>query len=185
VSRKKTAAQLDREVAKAIKKPAMTIKRADEVIRAAQLEGFSGQCGRAAIAISRVVFGDKGRYVIATNPHVNASSVWKRRAGNRLFMPHVAVEWKGRLFDARGLIDDESLVEDWAIIDDADDPDSDYGFLKLTEAQASDAQLHYIDDVFPSRAAQERAIEAGTGTPWGQKCPLRDIERALREAMAS
>ena len=183
--RKKTAAQLERDVAKALKKPAMTLQRADEIIRAAQLEGFGGQCGRVAIAINRVVFGDKGRYVIATNPHVNTHPVWKRRFGNSLFMPHVAVEWKGRLFDARGLIEDDSLVEDWAIIDDADDPDSDYGFLKLTEAQAFDAQLHYIDDIYPTRAAQEKAIDAGTGTPWGQKCPLRDIERDLRATMTS
>ena len=176
MTRKKTA-QLDRDIAKVLKKPATTIKRADEVIRAAQLEGFSGQCGRAAIAINRVVFDDKGRYVIATNPHVNKHPLWKRQAPRGgLFMAHVAVEWKGRLFDARGLIDDESLVEDWAIID----PHEDWDMLKLAEEEAQDAQLHYIDDRYPSRAAQERAIEAGMR---GQ-CPLRDVERALREAMA-
>lgn len=180
--RKKTAAQLARDVAAVLKKPAMTVTRADEIIRAAQLDGFSGQCGRVAIAINRVVFGDKGRYVIATNPHVNARPAWKRKVGDRLFMPHVAVEWKGHLFDARGLIEDESLVEDWAIIDNPDDED--YAFLNLTEEEAQDAQIHYIDDIYPSRAAQEKAIEASTGTPRGQKCPLRDIERTLREVIA-
>ena len=179
--RKKAAAKLDRDIGAALKKPALSLKRADAIIRAAQLEGFGGRCGRVAIAINRIVFGGQGRYVIATNPHVNAHPAWKRGVGNRLFMAHVAVEWKGRLFDARGLIDDESLVEDWAIIDDTDDPDSDYGFLKLTEVQASDAQLHYIDDLYPSIVAQEKAIEAGTR---GQ-CPLRDVERDLREALKS
>ncbi|HSX23423.1 MAG TPA: hypothetical protein VLE97_11670 [Gaiellaceae bacterium] len=166
--RRKTA-QLDREVAKALKKPAMTLRRADEVIRAANLEGFGGRCGRVAIAINRVVFGDKGRYVIATNPHIS-------RHRGQLFMGHVVVEWKGRLFDATGGIDDEHGVEAWGMVDHND---SDYDYL--TEDEANDGQLHYIDDLYPSRSAQERAIEAGTR---GQ-CPLGDVERALREAMAS
>lgn len=38
----KKTAQLDREIAKVLKKPAMTTKRADEVIRATQLKGFGG-----------------------------------------------------------------------------------------------------------------------------------------------
>lgn len=147
----------------------MTARRADEVIRAAGLEGFAGRCGRVAIAINRVLFGDKGRYVVATNPRVS-----KHRG--RMFMGHVVVEWKGRLFDATGAIDDEHEVESWGMVDHTD-PDYDY----LTEEEALDGQLHYIDDIYPSRAAQERAIEAGTR---GQ-CPLRDVERALREAMAS
>ena len=167
--RKKTAGQLDREIAKALKQPAMTIKRADEIIRAAQLEGFGGRCGRVAIAINRVVFGDKGRYVVATN-----MAITKHRG--RLFVGHVVVEWKGKLFDATGVIGDESEVESWGMVDHTD-PDYDY----LTEDQALDGQLHYIDDVHPSRTAQEKAIEAGTR---GQ-CPLRDVERALREAMSA
>jgi hypothetical protein len=166
---KKTAAQLDREVAKALKTPAMTLKRANEIIRAAQLEGFGGRCGRVAIAINRVVFGDNGRYVVATNPHISEQR-------DRLFVGHVVVEWKGRLFDATGGVDDEDTVESWGMVDHTD---PDYAYL--TEEQALDGQLHYIDDLYPSRAAQERAIEAGTR---GQ-CPLRDVERALREAMAS
>jgi hypothetical protein len=164
----KTSAQLDRDIARALKKPAMTIKRADEIIRAAGLEGFGGRCGRVAIAINHVVFGDKGRYVIATNPAIS------KRKGS-LFMGHVVVEWKGRLFDATGVIEDEADVEAWGMVDHTD-PDYDY----LTEAQADDGQLHYIDDIYPSRAAQDRAIEAGTR---GQACSLRDVERALREAM--
>lgn len=168
--RKKTAAQLDREVAKALKKkPLMTLKRADEVIRAAHLDGFSGRCGRVAIAINRVLFDNKGRYVIATNPHINEHR-------GQLFMGHVVVEWKGRLFDATGGIDDEHTVESWGMVDHTD-PDYDY----LTEDEANDGQLHYIDDVHPSRAAQEKAIENGTG---GQ-CPLRDVEQSLREALAT
>ncbi len=172
--RKKTPAQLDHDIAKALKKPAMTLKRADEVIRAASLEGFSGRCGRVAIAINRVVFGDKGRYVIATNPAIN-----KHRKGagfSQVFMGHVAVEWKGRLFDAGGVIDDEDTFEAWGMVDHTD-PDYDF----LTEEESLDGQLHYIDDLFRSRAAQEKAIESGTR---GQ-CPLRDVEHALREAMAS
>ena len=39
----------------------MTIRRANEIIRAAQLEGFGGRCGRVAIAINHVVFGGKGK----------------------------------------------------------------------------------------------------------------------------
>jgi hypothetical protein len=166
----KSPAQLEREIAKALAKPrTLSPKKADEIIRAAQLEGFGGRCGRVAIAINRVVFADKGRYVIATNPAIN-----KHRG--RLFMGHVAVEWKGRLFDANGIIDDEDTMESWGVVDHAD---SDYAYL--TEDQAQDGQLHYIDDLFQSHAAQEKAIETGTR---GQ-CPLRDVERALREAMAS
>jgi hypothetical protein len=161
------ASQLDREIATALQQPAMTLKRADEIIRSARLEGFSGRCGRVAIAINRVVFGNKGRYVIATNPAIN-----KRRG--RLFMGHVVIEWKGHLFDATGGIDDEHAVEAWGMVDH-NDPDYDY----LTEDEANDGQLHYIDDLFRTRKAQEKAIEAGTR---GQ-CPLRDVERALREAL--
>jgi hypothetical protein len=166
---KKTAAQLDRDVAKALKKPVMTVKRADEVIQAASLDGFGGRCGRVAIAINRVVFGDQGRYVVAMNPAISEHR-------KRLFIGHVVVEWKGRLFDATGIIDDEDTVESWGMVDHTD-PDYDY----LTEEEALDGQLAYIDDLYPSRAAQERAIEAGTRG----SCPLRDVERALREAMAS
>lgn len=162
--------QLEREIAKVLAKPrALSPKKADEIIRAARLEGFGGRCGRVAIAINRVVFGDKGRYVVATNPAIS-----KHRG--RLFVGHVAVEWKGRLFDATGLIDDEDTMESWGMVDHTD-PD----YVYLTEDQASDGQLHYIDDLFRSRAAQEKAIEIGTR---GQ-CPLRDVARALREAMAS
>jgi hypothetical protein len=169
MTRRKTAAQLDRDVAKALKKSAMTVKRADEVIQAANLNGFGGRCGRVAIAINRVVFGDQGRYVVATNPHISEHR-------KRIFMGHIVVEWKGRLFDATGLVDDEHEVESWGMVDHTD---PDYAYL--TEEQSLDGQLHYIDDLYPSRAAQEKAIEAGTR---GQ-CPLRDVERALREAMAS
>ena len=166
---KKSAAKLDRDIAVALKKPAMSLKRADAIIRAAQLEGFGGRCGGVAIAINRVVFDGQGRYVIATNPHIS-----KHRG--RPFMGQVVVEWKGRLFDATGGIDDEHTVEAWGMVDHHD-PDYDY----LTEAEANDGQLHYTDDLYPSRAAQEKAIEAGTR---GQ-CPLRDVERDLREAMKS
>jgi len=92
----------------------------------------------------------------------------------RLFIGHVVVEWKSRLFDATGVVDDEHGVESWGMVDHTD-PDYDY----LTEEQALDGQLHYIDDTYPSRSAQERIIETGTR---GQ-CPLRDIEHSLREAM--
>jgi hypothetical protein len=156
--RKKTAAQSGR-------RPIMTVKRANEIIRAAQLEGFGGRCGRAAIAINRVVFDNTGRYVVATNPTISAHR-------GRPFMGHVVVEWRRRLFDSTGVIDDEREVESWGMVDHTD-PDYDY----LTEEQALDGQLHYIDDTYLSRAAQERAIETGTR---GQ-CPLRDVERALRE----
>jgi hypothetical protein len=164
---KKTPAQLDREIKEVLKTSPMTLQRADKAIRAAQLEGFGGQCGRTAIAINRIVFGGKGRYVIATNPAIS-----KHRG--RLFMGHVVVEWKKRLFDANGLIGDEHDVESWGMVDHAD---PDYAYL--TEEESLDGQLHYIDDKYPSRTAQERAIEAGTR---GQ-CPLRDVEHALQKAL--
>jgi hypothetical protein len=167
VPRKKTSAQLSREIAKVLKKPAMTVQRADEIIRAAHLDGFSGRCGRVAIAINRVVFDDKGRYVVATNPTISEHF-------DRMFMGHVVVEWKGRLFDATGIIDDEHTVESWGMVDHTD-PDYDF----LTEEQALDGQLHYLDDLFRSHAAQEKAIQAGTK---GQ-CPLRDVEDELRATM--
>lgn len=166
---RKSATQLDREVAQALKKPALTIRRADEIIRAAQLDGFAGRCGRVAIAINHVLFAGKGRYVVATNPHISEHR-------GRLFMGHVVVEWKGHLFDATGRVDDEHGIESWGMVDHTD---PDYAFL--TEEQALDGQLHYIDDLYPSRPAQEKAIEAGTR---GQ-CPLQDVERALQAAITT
>jgi hypothetical protein len=45
--REKTPAQLDRDVEKALKTPVVVVKRADEVIRAAQLDmqGFASDEG--------------------------------------------------------------------------------------------------------------------------------------------
>jgi len=169
VPHKRITAQLDRDIAHALKKPAMTVKRADEILRAAGLQGFAGECGRVAIAINRVLFDGKGKYVVATNPHISEHE-------RRMFMGHVVVEWKKRLFDATGVIEDENDVEAWGMVDHTD-PDYDY----LTEEQALDGQLHYIDDVYPSRTAQEKAIESSTRG----RCPMRAVEYALREAMTS
>jgi len=167
MAHKKTTAQLDREIKSVVKAPKMTLQRADTTIQAAQLEGFGGQCARVAIAINRIVFGDKGRYVIATNPAIS-----KHRG--RLFIGHAVVEWKGKLFDATGRIDDEHDIESWGMVDHTD---PDYAYL--TESEALDGQLHYIDDTYPSRTAQEHAIETGTR----RHCPLRDVERALQKAL--
>ena len=166
-------ASLDRDIAHALKKPAMTVKRADEIIRTADLEGFSGRCGRVAIAINRVLFNNEGRYVIATNPWINEYE-------SREYMGHVVVEWKGRLFDATGVIDDPETIRSWGMIDRSELEE--LGLEFLTDKQITDdAELRYLDEFYSSRDLQEKIIQRQTG---GQgQCPLRDVERALREAM--
>jgi hypothetical protein len=145
----------------------MTVQRADAVIRAAHLSGFGGECGRVAIAINRVLFRGEGRYVVATNPTIS-----ERRGA--MFMGHVTVEWRERLFDATGVVDDEHAVEAWGMVDHTDPDHGD-----LTEEQALDGQLHYIDDLIASREEQEDEIRRGTR---GRRS-LRQLENSLREAL--
>jgi hypothetical protein len=82
----------------------MTLRKAHEAIRTAGLDGFGGNCGRVAIAINRVLFNSKGKYVVAPNPPLNTKT-------GDFFFGHVVVEWRERLFDANGIIDDEATVE--------------------------------------------------------------------------
>lgn len=141
----------------------MTVKEADEVIRRARLNGFGGNCGRVAVGINRVLFGGKGKYVVATNPHIS-------KAFGRPFMGHVVVEWNGVLFDATGAIADEESVEAWGMVD-PEDPDWEF----LTSDEAHDGQMHYLEG---ERADIERQIMRGTRG----SCSMRDVEKALREA---
>lgn len=151
------------------------IKEADRILKKANLRGFGGDCGRVAIAINRVLFGGKGKYVVVTNPAFN-------KAFKTFFMGHVVVEWNGRLFDSSGLIEDEDTIETFGVIDE-DDPDYDAawkeaGFSKdpLTEDQKYGSESHYIDDVFGSQKDQEEAIISATKG----SCSIKDAEKTLR-----
>jgi len=149
----------------------MTLRNADAVIRAAKLDGFGGDCGRVAIAINHVVFNGQGKYLVATNPPLNKKT-------GQFFFGHVVVEWRRRLFDATGIIEDEVGVEAWGMLDPEDPDTRDI----VTYDEAHEGEVHYIDDVFGDQAAQEAAIQHGTSGRG--RCSIRDAEKALREALA-
>lgn len=149
----------------------MTLKRANAVIKAAKLNGFGGNCGRAAIAINHVLFHGQGKYVVATNPPLN------RRLG-RWFMGHVVVEWGGRLFDSTGLVEDEVGLEAWGMLDYADPAVQQL----VSEGEAEEGEPHTIDELGDQRQ-QEKLIEAAmTGLQARQ--PLVLMRRQLEAALA-
>lgn len=100
-------------------------------VRGLQLHGFGGACGDAAKRINREVFGGRGKYIIGANA--------KLLEDEGRFVGHVAVLYRGRLFDADGETDPETLRA-WGMLDPHD---SDY---QLSEAEALEAALYEVSE---------------------------------------
>lgn len=106
----------------------------------ADLEGFSGHCSAAAIAINDVLFDGKGLYVGATNKGLDALGVD--------YIGHVGVLFEDRIYDAEGIVEDENVFQSWGI-----PPDD---FLDGYEDLTCDK-----DSVFDSDAAEISVFDEG------------------------
>ena len=102
--------------------------------------GFGGYCGKAAIAINRVLFDSKGKLVGALN---KAFLVHGRAIG------HVAVRYQGAFWDSDGKRKTIDEVESWGMLDASD---SDYiegaealGFA-LDDTAADDVEIVMFDN---------------------------------------
>lgn len=152
---------------------ALSIERANLVIKCAKLRGFGGECGRVAIAINNVLFDGLGKYVIVTNEAYN-------RAVKDIFVGHVLVEFDNRLFDATGLVEDEEDLLTFGQFDDEAEwilrvmelgKDKDL----LTEEERYASDLWYLDEIGDKAAQEEIIVEQTAGS-----CSIKSVEKALK-----
>lgn len=105
-----------------------------------EFEGFGGWCGCAAVAINQVIFRGRGIYVGAANRFF-------LRHGR--FVGHVAVKFRGKLWDADGRPKTIDEIESWAMLDEHD-PDYIEAAEKLgsewNESLAYDIELVQFDN---------------------------------------
>jgi hypothetical protein len=110
-----------------------------ECLSRAELDGWAGQCGPAAIAINRVLLGGKGTYIVAYN-----KGMMRRR---NHFVGHVAVRYGGFLWDAEGQIEPDDL-EAWGMLAPDDlDYRKQYG-RGWSEEIAEGATVKEVDEAF-------------------------------------
>jgi len=121
--------------------------------RAKQLgfEGWSGACGKAAIAINRVVFGGEGKIVGAFNEAFLSRG---RMIG------HVAVLVDGSYWDADGYPKDLDDIDSWGMLDPDDrdhveeaerlgfawDDHAAYGVRMVEFGDEAELIRHFMDD---------------------------------------
>lgn len=83
-----------------------------EILRIADLQGFGGECGAVAVAINRVLFEGRGRYIAA----FNAAALARKRA-----VGHVGVEYGKRIWDGAGTYEGvgyrDEFLGDWCVAD--------------------------------------------------------------------
>jgi len=89
-----------------------------QILEKAKIEGFSGACAEAAVAINNVLFDGEGTLVAAVNKYL-----WEK---DGRMTGHVAVyiDSEGSYWDAEGEKDWEE-IESWGMLDPED---GDYGF---------------------------------------------------------
>jgi hypothetical protein len=69
------------------------------------LKGFGGHCGAAAIAINRVLFEGRGRFIIAVN-----DALWTAR---KHFAGHVVISFNGFYWDSDAKPKTLHDIDDW------------------------------------------------------------------------
>ena len=112
--------------------------------RALKLYGFGGQCGAAALAINAVLFNNTGTFMVGVNEFF-----WR----HGVFLGHVAVRYRGVLFDADGPKEPEDITS-WGMLDPED---RDYHelarkhHLRFTEQRAYAAGLHVVSKSYIRR----------------------------------
>jgi GNAT superfamily N-acetyltransferase len=111
----------------------------DRVLNKAELYGFGGDCGAAAVAINRVLFDGKGSLVAFVNKHLYDTE--DRMVG------HVVVKWMDSYWDSEG---EKSRIE-MESFGSLDRYDSDYSFPKdADETEVEEISLSEEDvlDIF-------------------------------------
>ncbi len=96
------------------------------------LDGYGGNCGEAAIAINRLLLGNKGKYIGVFNK-------WLYRKQRRM-AGHVVVIYGDNIYDAEGMWEGDAAklpaipedIETWAQ-PGRDDPDYDFPSDKAAE----------------------------------------------------
>lgn len=84
----------------------------DKIIEECKLDGWGGKCGIFAIALNKVLFKNKGSYIIVTNEHLwNKDVKW---------IGHVCVEYGGYLYDSNGVVDDIEKIKSWGQLNEED-----------------------------------------------------------------
>ena len=105
-----------------------------KILKKANLDGWGGDCGATAIAINKVLFNNKGKYLAGINSYLYEKGY---------FIGHVAVEFDNSFFDSSGETTKEK-VESWGQIDPLDNdiskPDRQIG------EQGEKAELIYLDE---------------------------------------
>lgn len=82
-----------------------------KVLDRAGLYGFGGECAEAAIAINDVLFNEEGKLVAAVNKWL-----WENEGRA---VGHIAVEWNGEYWDAKGK-KDWVEIESWGMVDESE-----------------------------------------------------------------
>tara|TARA_B100001564_G_C20661209_1_gene681609 strand:- start:2110 stop:2571 length:462 start_codon:yes stop_codon:yes gene_type:complete len=85
----------------------MSMQKIETAIKSAQLEGHSGYCGAAAIAINRIIFEGQGTIVGITNKEYFEYE-------EPLFNGHIAVlDTFGEYWDWKGRMTEEEFTDRW------------------------------------------------------------------------
>ena len=126
----------------------------DRVLERAKVYGFGGECGAAAVAINRVLFGGKGTLIAFLNKFLLEEE-------GEMF-GHVAVKWEDSYWDSEGEKQRE-MMEAWGMLDEND---SNYNFTSEEDAY----------EVIEQILSESEALESFRG------CNLESMIEALSSA---
>ena len=124
----------------------------DRVLEKAKIYGFGGECGAAAVAINRVLFGEKGTLIAFLNKFLFEEE-------GEMF-GHVAVKWEDSYWYSDGEKQKE-VMEAWAMLDE-----NDYKFPSEEDAY----------QVIEVPLSEDEVLESFSG------CNLESMIDALNEA---
>ena len=109
----------------------MLMQKMETAIRSAQLEGHSGYCGAAAIAINRIIFEGQGTIVGVTNKKYFEYE-------EPLFNGHIAVlDTFGEYWDEMGSMTEEEFIQ-WGIDAKCYDSKEESILIQLDEEEVID-----------------------------------------------
>ena len=134
----------------------------EKAIESAQLEGHSGYCGAAAIAINRVIFEGQGTIVGVTNKKYFEYE-------GPLFDGHIAVlDTFGEYWDEKGSMSEEEFIQ-WGIDNECYDSKEECILIQLDEKEVIELLPSYTTDEEINEMMGDLDFHLRTG--WG---PLPD-----------
>lgn len=130
----------------------MTPKQITDIICRSGIEGTSGDCGAAAMAINSVLFDGKGEYVAAVPKDEDLAS-------SQAFIDHVAVLHDGKLYDFDGVIPKKALKRY------SDQP---VDIVNLSEAIGSNEEVERVlrNSLRPSESYAEKKAALSDHFSW-------------------